>query len=224
LEILCPSFYITYLSFSISYAMLWGFMEIVLATRNKKKVEEMSRILEGMDIVIRTLDDFPSCPEVEEDKDTFEGNAVKKAISIAECTNKIAVADDSGLEVYALNGAPGVMSARYSGENTGDAANIEKLLDEMRDIPDEKRVARFVCCIALAFPAGNFVTFVGFAEGKIGIEPRGRMGFGYDPVFYPAGYGRTFAEMTPGEKDALSHRGKAIEKLKDYLTRTISGD
>ncbi|HAK89019.1 MAG TPA: non-canonical purine NTP pyrophosphatase [Nitrospiraceae bacterium] len=196
-------------------------MEIVLATRNKKKVEEMARILEGMDVVIRTMDDFPSCPEVEEDKDTFEGNAVKKAISIAECTNKPAVADDSGLEVYALNGAPGIMSARYSGENACDVTNIEKLLVEMRDIPDEKRGARFVCCIAFAFPAGNFVTFLGFAEGRIGRETHGRMGFGYDPVFYPSGYKMTFAEMTPGEKDALSHRGKALEKLKDYLVRSL---
>ncbi|MBI5213892.1 MAG: non-canonical purine NTP pyrophosphatase, partial [Nitrospirae bacterium] len=127
-------------------------MEIVLATRNKNKVEEMARILEGMDIVILTLNDFPSCPEVEEDKDTFEGNAVKKAVAIAECTNKIAVADDSGLEVYAINGAPGVMSARYSGKNATDVTNIEKLLDEMKDVPDEERGARFVCCIALAFP------------------------------------------------------------------------
>ncbi|OGW25820.1 MAG: non-canonical purine NTP pyrophosphatase, RdgB/HAM1 family [Nitrospirae bacterium GWB2_47_37] len=208
-------------------------MEIVLATRNKKKVEEMARILEGMDVVIRTMDDFPSCPEVEEDKDTFEGNAVKKAISIAECTNKPAVADDSGLEVYALNGAPGIMSARYSGENACDVTNIEKLLVEMRDIPDEKRGARFVCCIALAFPdtpptpplnkggQGGVVTFLGFAEGRIGRETHGRMGFGYDPVFYPSGYEMTFAEMTPGEKDALSHRGKALEKLKDYLVRSL---
>lgn len=204
-------------------------MEIVLATRNKKKVEEMSRILEGMDVVIHTLNDFPSCPGVEEDKDTFEGNAIKKAISIAECTNKIAVADDSGLEVYALNGAPGVMSARYSGENATDATNIKKLLDEMRDVSDGQRGARFVCCIALAYPdtppipplikggQGGVVTFFGFAEGRIGREPGGKMGFGYDPVFYPSGYNVTFAGMSPAEKDSLSHRGKAIEQFKRYI-------
>ncbi len=204
-------------------------MDIVLATRNKKKVEEMSRILGGVDINILTLDDFPSCPEVEEDKDTFEGNAVKKAVEIAKCTNKIAVADDSGLEVYELNGNPGVRSARYAGEKADDIANIEKLLKGMEGIPDEKRGARFVCYIALAFPdtppvpplikggQGGVITFFGFAEGWIGREPKGRMGFGYDPVFFPTGYDRTFAEMTPEEKDALSHRGKALERLREYL-------
>lgn len=192
-------------------------MDIVLATRNKKKVEEMSRILSGMDINILTLDDFTTCPEVEEDANTFEGNAVKKALAITKCTNKIAVADDSGLEVYALNGAPGVMSARYAGEGADDVANIGKLLNEMKDIPDEQRGARFVCYIALAYPNGKTETFFGFAEGRIGREPRGRMGFGYDPVFYPTGYNKTFAEMLPDEKDALSHRGKAIEKFKEYM-------
>ena len=192
-------------------------MDIVLATRNKKKIEEMSRILGGMGINILTMDDFPSCPEVEEDMDTFEGNAVKKALAITKCTNKIAVADDSGLEVYALKGGPGVMSARYAGENANDVANIEKLLSEMKDIPEEQRGARFVCCIALAYPNGKVETFLGFAEGRIGREPRGRMGFGYDPVFYPTGYNETFAEMLPEEKDALSHRGKAIERFKEYI-------
>lgn len=192
-------------------------MDIVLATRNKKKVEEMRRILSGMDINILMLDDFPSCPEVEEDADTFEGNAVKKALAITKCTNKIAVADDSGLEVYALRGAPGIMSARYAGENADDVANIGKLLREMEDIPEEQRGARFVCCIALAYPNGKVEIFWGIAEGRIGREPRGRMGFGYDPVFYPAGYNKTFAEMSPEEKDTLSHRGKAIEGFKEYM-------
>lgn len=192
-------------------------MNIVLATRNKKKVEEMQRILNGMDINILTPDDFPSCPEVEEDMDTFEGNAVKKALAITNCTNKIAVADDSGLEVYAMDGAPGVMSARYAGEDANDVSNIGKLLNEMRNLPDEQRGARFVCCIAISFPEGKVVTFFGFAEGSIGREPRGRMGFGYDPVFYPSGYNMTFAEMSPEEKDALSHRGKALEEFKEYM-------
>ena len=192
-------------------------MEIVLATRNKKKVEEMSRILEGMDIRILTLEDFPSCPEVEEDRDTFEGNAVKKAMAIAECTDKIAVSDDSGLEVYALDNAPGIRSARYAGENADDEANLKKLLDEMKDIEDDQRGARFVCCIALAFPDGKIVTFSGSAEGVIGKGLSGRMGFGYDPVFYPVGHNKTFAEMDPSEKDALSHRGDALKKFRDYL-------
>lgn len=208
-------------------------MEILLATRNKKKVEEMQRILRGMDVSILSMDDFPSCPEVEEDMDTFEGNAVKKAVSAAKFTNKAAVADDSGLEVYALNGAPGVMSARYAGENANDSANIEKLLKEMRIIPEGQRGARFVCCIALAFPdthsippfikggQGGGITFYGFVEGVIGREPKGRMGFGYDPVFYPAGHNKSFAEMLPEQKDALSHRGNALEKFKKYLMSSL---
>ena len=196
-------------------------MEIVLATRNKKKIGEMSRILNGMDIRILTLEDFPSCPEVEEDRDTFEGNAVKKAMAIAECTDKIAVSDDSGLEVYALDNAPGVMSARYAGEGADDVANIRKLLNELGSVPDGQRGARFVCCIALAFPHGKIVTFFGSVEGAIGREPIGRMGFGYDPVFYPSGKQKTFAEMTAVEKDALSHRGDALEKFKEHL-KTLS--
>jgi XTP/dITP diphosphohydrolase len=200
------------------------FMEIVLATRNRKKVEEMVRILDGMDVAVLTLDDFPSCPEVQEDRDTFEGNAVKKAEAIARCTGRIAVSDDSGLEAYALNNAPGVMSARYAGENANDGSNIERLLEEMKDIPDENRGARFVCCIAIAFPAESSgkrtETFMGFAEGRIGREPRGRMGFGYDPVFYPSGHERTFAEMPPEEKDSMSHRKKALERLRDHLNKT----
>lgn len=170
-----------------------------------------------MDVAILTLDDFPACPEVEEDKPDFEGNAVKKARAVARFADKIAVSDDSGLEVDALGGAPGVMSARYAGENAGDAANLKKLLEDMREVRDEKRGARFVCCIALSFPDGKAVTFQGLVEGHIGREPRGKMGFGYDPVFYPAGHRKTFAEMTAEEKDALSHRGAALRKFKEYL-------
>jgi XTP/dITP diphosphohydrolase len=192
-------------------------MEIVLATRNKKKIEEIKRILSDMNIAVLTLNDFPFCPEVAEDEDSFEGNAIKKAVTISKCTGRIAVSDDSGLEVYALHGAPGVKSSRYAGEQADDMANIKKLLNEMKDLSDEERGARFVCCISLAFPDGNVVTFLGFAGGIIGREPRGRMGFGYDPVFYPSGHSRTFAEMTPEEKDALSHRRIALGKFKNYL-------
>lgn len=192
-------------------------MDIVLATRNKKKIEEMKRIIANLSISTRTLDDFPGCPEVEEEGITFEENAVKKALTVAQYTGKPSIADDSGLEVYALNGAPGTLSARYAGEDANDRRNIEKLLFEMRSIADEKRGARFVCCIALAFPDGKVKTFTGYVEGRIGSEPRGTYGFGYDPVFYPQGYRRTFAEMTDDEKDALSHRGKALNELQKYL-------
>lgn len=192
-----------------------------MATRNNKKVEEISRILKNAGVVFLSLNDFPSCPEVEEDEGTFEGNAVKKALTIARCTGKAAIADDSGLEVYALNNLPGVLSARYAGEDADDRANSEKLLKAMRHLPDGKRGGRFVCCIAFAMPDNRVTTFTGFAEGTIGHQPRGRSGFGYDPLFYPLGNSRTFAEMLPQEKDALSHRKKALEQLKNYLERLI---
>jgi XTP/dITP diphosphohydrolase len=192
-------------------------MEIVLATRNKKKVEEIKRVIRDMPITILTIDDFPGCPEVEEEGDTFQENAVKKAIAVAHYTGKPSLADDSGLEVYMLNNAPGILSSRYSGENADDSKNIEKLLHEMRSIIDEKRNARFVCCLALAFPDGRLEIFAGQAEGKIGREQKGSYGFGYDPIFYPKGHDRTFAEMTADEKDSLSHRGKALREFQEYL-------
>jgi XTP/dITP diphosphohydrolase len=194
-------------------------MNIVLATRNKKKAEEMNRILAGTGVSfqILTIDDFPECQDVKEDGDTFEANAVKKAVYISECTKATAIADDSGLEVDALNGAPGIFSARYAGESADDEANQRKLLNEMKEVPYEKRSARFVCCIAIA-SKGEVKTFLGYVEGRIGTEPRGRKGFGYDPVFYPQGYDRTFAEMSNDEKNAISHRGRAIRELQKYLS------
>jgi XTP/dITP diphosphohydrolase len=195
-------------------------MNIVLATRNKKKIEEirkiMGEVISGEGINILTPDDFPQCLEVEEDGNTFEANAVKKALYISECTGMISIADDSGLEVDALNGAPGVFSARYAGENADDMANCMKLLREMKGVPHDKRSARFVCCIAIA-AEGEVRTFSGFVEGTIGTEMRGEKGFGYDPLFYPSGYDRTFAEMDEDEKNALSHRGKALKALQEYI-------
>jgi XTP/dITP diphosphohydrolase len=193
------------------------FMEIVLATRNKKKIEEIKRITAGLPIAILSLDDYPACHEVEEDKDTFEGNAVKKAVEMTACTGKISLADDSGLEVDALNGAPGVYSARYAGEEGDAVKNCEKLLSELAAVPDGKRGAQFVCCMALAFPGGEAKTFFGSVRGRIGRVPKGNKGFGYDPVFFPEGCDKTFAEMPGDEKDGLSHRGRALKKLFDFL-------
>jgi XTP/dITP diphosphohydrolase len=193
-------------------------MEIVLATRNKKKIEEIKRITADLPVTILSLDNFPNCPETVEDKDTFEENAVKKAVEVCQCTGKLSLADDSGLEVDALNGAPGVYSARYAGgTSVNDVRNYEKLLAEIKDVPDDKRGAQFVCCIALSFPDGTVKTFFGCTKGSISRVPRGKTGFGYDPVFIPEGNKRTFAEMTGSEKDSLSHRGKALEKLTDFL-------
>ncbi|MGD0886409.1 MAG: XTP/dITP diphosphatase [Thermodesulfovibrionales bacterium] len=192
-------------------------MELVVATRNRKKIEEIKRILEGVPAELFTLDDFPGCPEVLEDADSFRGNAMKKASAVAHFTRRPALSDDSGLEVYALHGAPGVLSARYAGEEADDRKNLAKLLTQMKDVEDSRRGARFVCCIALAFPDGKGEIFEGRAEGRIGRKPRGSNGFGYDPVFYPEGQERTFAEMTADEKDALSHRGMALRKFREYF-------
>jgi XTP/dITP diphosphohydrolase len=198
-------------------------MDIVLATRNTKKVEEIRRITKGLPINVLSLDDFPDCPEVVEDQDSFEGNAAKKAKEVAWYTGKPALSDDSGLEVDALHGRPGVYSARYApdAESGNDPRNYQKLLKDLENVPEEERTARFVCCIALALSGGQVKTFFGHAEGKIAHAPRGLMGFGYDPVFLPAGFGRTFAEMSGSEKDALSHRGKALEKLAEFLRSLV---
>jgi XTP/dITP diphosphohydrolase len=192
-------------------------MEIVLATRNRKKIEEIIRITQGLTVTILTLDDFPGCPETEEDGKTFEENAIKKAVEVSKYTGKPALADDSGLEVYALHGAPGTLSARYAGERANDKNNVEKLLKEMSSFQGHDRKARFVCCMALAFPEGPINTFYGTSEGMIANEQRGEGGFGYDPVFYPEGYSRTFAEMSGERKDTLSHRGKALKEVQEYL-------
>lgn len=200
-------------------------MDILIATRNKKKIEEIKRIIESEVIKdlsrpklrILTLNDFPECPEVIEDEKSFEANAIKKAISVARYTGMTALADDSGLEVYALQGSPGILSSRYAGEGADDRKNLEKLLYEMYSLNNDKRKARFTCYVALASPEGIINTFFGSVEGRIGKEPKGSGGFGYDPVFYPEGYTRTFAEMNDAEKDAISHRGMALRKLYQYI-------
>lgn len=194
-------------------------MEIVVATRNRKKLREISRILEGLDVKLFTMDEFPDCPEVEETERTFEGNAIKKAIAVSSCTGMAALADDSGLEVDDLGGAPGIYSARYAGDEATDKDNVAKLISKLDSVPDEKRGARFVCVIALSLQDGHVETFNGKVEGRIGRSPAGLSGFGYDPVFYPEGRRRTFAQMSPAEKDAMSHRGRALVRLRDYLKK-----
>ena len=193
-------------------------MDVVLATGNRKKIEEIKKIFAVMGTAskIYTLDDFPAMEEVEEDGDTFEANALKKARHTARATGMTAVADDSGLEVEALNGAPGVYSARYAGDDADDKANNEKLLGALKDVPEEKRGAQFVCCIALV-SSEEEETFMGYVKGRIGSEAKGAGGFGYDPLFYPEGSKRTFAEMSDTEKNAISHRANALGKLQQYL-------
>lgn len=193
-------------------------MDIVLATKNKKKVEEIKKIFGVMDTASRiyTLNDFPAVGDVEEDGDSFEANALKKAKHVHAATRMTAIADDSGLEVDALEGAPGVFSARYAGEGASDDQNSGKLLEALKDVPDEKRTARFACCIALVSSTEE-KTFMGYVEGTIGRELKGNNGFGYDPLFYPKGSNRTFAEMSDAEKNATSHRANALRELQKCL-------
>ncbi len=196
-------------------------MELVLATKNKKKIEEIRRITSDMDIMILTSEDFPEIPEVVEDGLSFRENASKKSLAVAKYTGKTSLSDDSGLEVYALGGKPGVFSARFAGEGAEDSENFKKLLDLMKDIDDKDRKARFVCCIALTTPDFKTYFFEGTVEGSIIREPRGSNGFGYDPVFVPEGEHKTFAEMSDQEKDAVSHRGRALFKLREFLKSRI---
>lgn len=193
-------------------------MTVVLATKNKKKVEELRRMFSGFNVKFLSLEEFPECPDVEEDGKTFRANALKKALAVSKFTGYPALADDSGLEVRALDGAPGVFSARYAGDKAKDSENVKKLLLEMRPFDGSMgREARFVCCIAFATTEGKYKTFTGSVRGIIGEKQKGFNGFGYDPVFYPEGHDKTFAEMTDHEKDRLSHRGLAMKKFYRYL-------
>ena len=196
-------------------------MELILASRNKKKIREMEAILAGHfpDVHILSLDDIGFEGDIEENGSTFEENALIKArAALAASGNRIAaIADDSGLSVDALDGAPGVYSARYAGGHGDDAANNALLLKNLAHLPEEARTARFVCCIALVYPDGRELTVRGETQGLIIDEARGEGGFGYDPYFYYAPFGKTFSELTAEEKNAISPRGKAIAKLAERL-------
>ncbi len=194
------------------------FDTIVLATRNPHKAEEIRALLADLHVKVRDLSEFPNCPEVEEDGTTLEDNAYKKALSAYRCTGLPAVADDTGLEVYYLLGEPGVYSARYAGENATYEDNWKKLLNDMTQVPARKRQARFRCVIALV-GAGTEEYFDGRVEGRILLEPRGSRGFGYDPIFEADGFDRSFAELTPEEKNAVSHRGNALRLFKQFFAK-----
>ena len=174
-------------------------------------------ILQDAEWEVLTLEDFPYLPEVIEDGETFADNAVKKAVAVAEATGELSLADDSGLEVDFLGGKPGVYSARFAGEPCDDHENNKKLLELLQGVPDEDRTARFRCVIAVAHPRGEVRLAEGVCEGKIAFYPRGEGGFGYDPLFIPTGYDKTFAEISPEEKNSISHRGKALQKARSIL-------
>lgn len=186
---------------------------VVLATRNKGKIAELSQMLEGFQLEVKGLDDFPEIGEIEETGVTFEENARIKAKAVAEATGLVAVADDSGLEVDALGGAPGVYSARYSGEGACDATNNAKLLRELDGVLPEKRTARFRCMMLAYAPSGEELLADGAWEGHIATSPRGDNGFGYDPLFIDSESGKHSAELSREQKNARSHRGKALRKL-----------
>jgi XTP/dITP diphosphohydrolase len=199
---------------------------VVLASRNAAKVRELARILDTGDaaagqIRLTGLDEFPGAPDVPETGATFEENALLKARAIAEYTGLPAVADDSGLCVDALNGMPGVLSARWAGKHGDDRANLELVLAQVSDVPGTRLGARFVCAAALVAPASRTREWVvtGQVEGRLVREPRGSAGFGYDPIFVPDGFGQTTAEMTAEAKDAISHRGRAFRALAPFITQ-----
>ena len=191
--------------------------KLILATRNKGKLKEIQALLSDLDIDIMSLDEAENAPHVVEDGKTFMENAFKKAKVIAEATGIMALADDSGLEVDALDGAPGVYSARYSGENASDASNNEKLLADLKGVSSDKRGAHFSCVIIVYHPSGQWISTEAKCEGEIAMNPSGDQGFGYDPVFYIPSIKRTMAQLSPEEKNSLSHRGKALEKMKAEL-------
>lgn len=197
---------------------------LVLATRNLGKIEEFRRILDGHpEIELVGLEAYPDMPEVDETENTFEGNALLKARAVARFTGCPAIADDSGLCVDALDGSPGIYSARYAGEHGNDAANNEKLLRELSHVPDGQRTAYFVCVAAFAHPEGGEFFERAHFDGEIIHEPVGENGFGYDPLFRPKGETRTSAQMSSEEKDLMSHRGKALRAIAPRVVAALAG-
>lgn len=196
-------------------------MNFIIATHNKKKLGELSRILSPLGINAVTAEQVGlTLTDAEETGETFEENAYIKAKSGCDESNMPCIADDSGLMVDALSGAPGVYSARFSGVHGDDEANIDKLLSMLENVPDEKRTARFKSAVCCVFPNGDVITVDGVCEGRIGFERRGNGGFGYDPVFMVGD--KSFSELTAEEKDAISHRGNALRKLKTELEKYLN--
>jgi XTP/dITP diphosphohydrolase len=196
-------------------------ISLVLATRNAHKIEELRAMLADLPVEVLSFDDFPDLPDVVEDGATLEENAAKKALEVASFTGLPSLADDTGLSVDALGGAPGIRSARYSGDDADAERNNAKLLRELAGVAHAGRSAAFRCAVALATPGGETRVVVGETTGVILEVPRGEGGFGYDPLFLPEGHERTYAEMGPEEKNAVSHRGKAI-RLARGLVRDLA--
>jgi XTP/dITP diphosphohydrolase len=193
--------------------------KLLLATNNQGKIREYTSLLRGIPLEMVTPAGLGIFTEIDEAGTSFEENARLKATALAQESGLLSLADDSGLEVDALGGEPGVHSARYAGEGASDADRINYLLDKLKDIPEGRRTARFHCIIAIAEPGGMVEFFSGECRGVIAATPRGNQGFGYDPVFYVPELGKTFAELTENEKNKISHRARAAEKARTFLMR-----
>jgi XTP/dITP diphosphohydrolase len=192
--------------------------KIILATRNKHKILEIKTILGDLPLEILTLNDFPDVPTLREDGETFQDNSLQKAQAVYQHTKIAALADDSGLEVFYLNGRPGVISARYAGDGASDEMNNEKLLGQMRGVAPRRRKAQFRAVLTLLDKGGVEVT-EGICPGTLAESGRGTNGFGYDPIFIPDGFSRTYAELTAEEKNKISHRARALAALREVLQR-----
>jgi XTP/dITP diphosphohydrolase len=198
-----------------------GSPTLVLATRNPGKVREIRDLLSGLPLAVTHLGELADPPDLAEPHDAFADNAREKALAVARATGHLALADDSGLMVDALGGAPGVRSSRFAGEAATDADRVARLLREMEGVPDLRRTARFVCALVLAGPQGQVGCWEGRAEGRILTRPRGSGGFGYDPVFYYPPARMTFAEMTPDRKNRVSHRARALQRFRRDLPHIL---
>lgn len=191
--------------------------KLIFATGNENKMKEIRMILGDLDYEILSMKEADITADIVEDGKTFEENAIIKATEICKISNCVVLADDSGLEVDYMDKMPGIYSARWMGEDTSYRVKNKAIVDKLEGVPEEKRTARFVCAIAAAFPDGTVVTRRGTIEGIIGYEERGENGFGYDPIFFLPEYGKTTAELSPEEKNRISHRGRALELIKEEL-------
>ena len=195
--------------------------ELVVATKNKKKLQEIRELLSDLPLRVTSLEDYPDAPRIVEDGRTFEQNAIKKAATIALYTRKLVLGEDSGLEVKALHNRPGVYSARYAGEDATDPKNNRKLLSELKGVPAKKRGGRYRCAVALADGHGLIGVVSGTCSGRIALEPKGTFGFGYDPLFLIEKFGKTFAQLGPEVKHAMSHRYRALKKARGLMERYL---
>lgn len=194
---------------------------IIFATKNKGKIKEINAILSDLDVEVVSMEDAGITFDVVEDGASFEENAMKKAVQIMEIGNKITLSDDSGLEIDYMDKAPGIYSARFMGEETPYPQRFQAIFEKLANVPREKRTARFVSCIAAAFPDGRRLVSYDTVEGMIGWEAKGENGFGYDPIFFVPEKDKYMAELSPEEKNAISHRGKALRKMKEMLKKEI---